>query len=89
MSSIERIMRRKRADGGQDVPPESGFEAKAKVPVARRPHPLDESERQPDIHLDHQLLTTEGLLTPEDESAELREQYRLVKRKLITQAFVR
>lgn len=88
MSSIERVMRRKRPGSGQQAPPPQGGDGKTDKPTLRRPHPLDQAQRPPDVVLDHQRLGREGLLTPEDENVELREQYRLVKRKLITQAFV-
>jgi len=97
MSSIERVMRRKRTE---PVKPADRLQESAQRPAAEREgspdgtvlqrvHPLDQAERAPDIVLDHQRLMTEGLLTPENENTDLREQYRLVKRKLITQCFIR
>lgn len=97
MSSIERAMRRKRtdsaetADKAQESPqrPEADRAGSPARDVLRRAHPLDQLTRAPDVVLDHGRLRTEGLLTPDDEDTDLREQYRLVKRKLITQCFVR
>jgi len=97
MSSIERAMRRKRTDSAatvekvQEAPqqPKTEEAAGPAPAVLRRAHPLDQVTRAPDVVLDHQRLMTEGLLTPDDENTDLREQYRLVKRKLITQCFVR
>jgi receptor protein-tyrosine kinase len=97
MGSIERAMRRKRAGSAESAdkaptqPREkqtgpAGSPARA---VLRHAHPLDQVTRAPDVVLDHVRLQAEGLLTPEDENTDLREQYRLVKRKLITQCFVR
>lgn len=89
MSSIEKAMRRKQSTRAQEAPrpvPTNG-RAVRKVP-RQSTHPLDQLQRVPDVSLDHDRLGAQGLLTPQHENNDLREQYRLVKRKLITQAFV-
>lgn len=87
MSSIEKVMRRKRSGAAKEVPlgPDTGHAAEARP--AGAPYSFDRIQRSPDVTLNRQRLISEGLLTPEDEESVLREQYRMVKRRLIATAF--
>jgi receptor protein-tyrosine kinase len=87
MSSIEKAMQRKRSGAAQEVPLHPDTDREAEARQARAPHAFDRIQRSPDVTLDRQILTREGLLTPEDEESVLREQYRMVKRRLIATAF--
>ncbi|MEF8833812.1 MAG: hypothetical protein V5A42_03010, partial [Halofilum sp. (in: g-proteobacteria)] len=102
MSSIEKVMQRKRSGAAQKAPPEpdtghaaaedpaarqSSIERAAAVRVADAPDSFERARRSPDVTLDRQRLIREGLLAPEDEESVLREQYRMVKRRLIATAF--
>ena len=102
MSSIEKAMQRKRGGTAQKAPPgpdtaqaaagepaarQSSIERAAGVRLAEAPDAFERARRTPDVTLDRQRLIREGLLTPEDEESVLREQYRMVKRRLIATAF--
>lgn len=87
MSSIERAMRRKRPNAGGDGRPAAGGNGDKAAPSPL--HLRDQIRQVPDVTLDTERLEAHGLLTPDDDNTNLREQYRLVKRKLITRAFVR
>ena len=87
MSSIEKVMQRKRGGVAKEVPlqPEGERAGATRRPDA--PQPFDRVQRVPDVTLNRQRLVNEGLLTPEAEDSPLREQYRMVKRRLIATAF--
>ncbi len=87
MSSIEKAMQRKRSRAAQEVPLRPETDRAAETPRADAPHAFDRIQRSPDVTLNRQRLFREGLLTPEDEESVLREQYRMVKRRLIATAF--
>lgn len=50
-------------------------------------HPIEMRRRSCDVRLDRPRLRRDGLLTPDDNDRHLQEQYRLVKRAIIRQAF--
>lgn len=87
MKSIEKVMQRKRSGAAKEVPPWSDTGRATEPQPANAPHAFDRIQRSPDVTLDRQCLIREGLLTPEDEESALREQYRMVKRRLIATAF--
>ncbi len=89
MSSIEKAMQRKRTGAAKKVPQEPGNERAGGPQPAGDPHSFDRIHRSPDVTLNRQRLMKEGLLTPEHEESPLREQYRMVKRRLIATAFAR
>lgn len=87
MGSIEKAMQRKRSGAAQKLHLRTDGEGAVDAPSTDTPHSLDPSQRTPDLTLNRQRLRKYGLLTPEDEDSFLREQYRMVKRRLISQAF--
>lgn len=87
MSSIEKVMQRKRSGAAEEVPLRPDTERAPGTRPANAPHVFDRIQRSPDVTLDRQCLIREGLLSPEDEESVLREQYRMVKRRLIATAF--
>jgi len=62
-------------------------EADAAAPAVARRHPVASRREVYDIRLDLERLRGEGLLTPDADHRHLQEQYRLVKRYVINQAF--
>lgn len=91
-SSIQRAMERQRKRvGPRDVAleqVESAEPAAAADPSApRRPHEIEARRDNWDVELDLPALRARGMLTPDADHRELQEQYRLVKRRVISQAF--
>lgn len=87
MGSIEKAMQRKRSGAAQKLHLRTDEEETVAQPSTETPRSLDPSQRAPDLALDRQRMKEYGLLTPEDEDSSLLEQYRMVKRRLISQAF--
>lgn len=87
MSSIEKVMQRKKRDAAREVPLRPDTDRATDARRSDAPHAFDRIQRSPDVTLNRQRLISEGLLTPEDEESSLREQYRMVKRRLIATAF--
>lgn len=87
MGSIEKAMQRKRSGAAQTLHLRTDEEGVASAPSTDTSRSRDPSQRAADLTLDRQRMKEYGLLTPEDEDSSLREQYRMVKRRLISQAF--
>lgn len=91
MSSIERAMERMRrgekaASGtAPDRPAQDASGSTAASPAPA--HPVEERRRVYDVKLDLLFLRRMGMLTPDADHRDLQEQYRLVKRQVITRAF--
>jgi receptor protein-tyrosine kinase len=87
MGSIEKAMQRKRSGAAQKLQVPTEEEGPVAAPSAGEARSFDPSQRAADLTLDRKRMKEYGLLTPEDEDSSLREQYRMVKRRLIGQAF--
>lgn len=87
MSSIQRAMdRARKVDGRDRATTGAGAAAGTSVGPLQR-HTIDERREGFDIELNLVRLREQGLLTPDADHRDLQEQYRLVKRQLITHAF--
>ena len=92
MSSIQRAMERQRARRGQSPVPagdeaQGGEHAGEEAVAPAETEPRAPAPVSPDVELNLDYLRGRGMLTPGADRRDLQEQYRLVKRRVITQAF--